>query len=290
MTLLAGVDVGTRMTKAVVIDHDGRVRGRAALPTGHDLGGAARRAVDRALEGGPGIAAADYVASTGFGRYQVPFRDALITEITCHARGVVALVPETRSVLDIGAMNARAIRVDAGGRVRSFRMNDKCASGAGRFLERVAKGLEIDLGDVGPLSLRAQSPQAISSICAVLAESEVINLVTQGHPVEDILAGTHESIAGRIAALLRQVGVESEVALTGGVTKNVGMVRALERRLGSPVVVHPDAEFAGALGAALLALRRLRRLEARTGGEPLARETGPSAARTADPGAAARPI
>jgi predicted CoA-substrate-specific enzyme activase len=272
MSLLAGVDVGTRMTKAVVVDGDGRVLAKAVLPTGHDLAGAARRAVDRALAEIPGVQAAGYVASTGFGRYQVPFRDVQITEITCHARGAVALSPGTRSVLDIGAMNARAIRVDQNGRVRTFRMNDKCASGAGRFLERVAKGLELQLPDIGALSLRATAPQAISSICAVLAESEVINLVTQGHAVEDILAGTHESIAGRFAALLRQVGVESDVSLTGGVTKNVGMVRALEQRLGMPVIVHPDAEFAGALGAALLALRRIRRLEARTHGAPLMEE------------------
>jgi predicted CoA-substrate-specific enzyme activase len=251
------------MTKAVVIDDTGQVRAKATLPTGHDLAGAARRAVDGALGGLAGARVADYVASTGFGRYQVPFRDAQITEITCHARGAVALSPGTRSILDIGAMNARAIRVNQDGRVRTFRMNDKCASGAGRFLERVAKGLELELQDIGPLSLRSAAPQPISSICAVLAESEVINLVTQGNAIEDILAGTHESIAGRIAALLRQVGVESDVALTGGVTKNVGMVRALEKRLGMPVVVHPDAEYAGALGAALLALQRIRRLAAR---------------------------
>lgn len=260
MSLVAGVDVGTRMTKAVVIDDAGQVIAKACLPTGHDLGGAARRAIDHALAE-LGERRASYVASTGFGRYQVPFRDVQITEITCHGRGAVALAPATRSVLDIGAMNARAMRVDGNGRVRAFRMNDKCASGAGRFLERVAKGLEMALEEIGPLSLRATSPQAISSICAVLAESEVINLVTQGHGVEDILAGTHQSIAGRIAALLRQVGVEQEVALTGGVTKNVGMVRALEARLGMPVAVHPSAEYAGALGASLLALRRLRRLQ-----------------------------
>jgi len=270
MSLLAGVDVGTRVSKAVVIDDQGRVVAKTSLPTGHDLAGAARKVVDRALATLPGNAVASYVASTGFGRYQVPFRDVQITEITCHARGAVALAPGTRSVLDIGAMNARAIRVDDRGRVRAFRMNDKCASGAGRFLERVAKGLEMELTDIGPLSLRAKAPQSISSICAVLAESEVINLVTQGHGVEDILAGTHESIAGRIAALLRQVGVEREIALTGGVTKNVGMVRALENRLGQPVVVHPDAEYAGALGAALLALRRVKMLAARTQGESLA--------------------
>jgi len=261
---LAGVDVGTRMTKAVVIDGDGRVKGKACVFTGHDLAGAARRALDLALDSDSGLPATpDYVAATGFGRYQVGFRQAQITEITCHGRGAVALTPGTRSVLDVGAMNARAMRVDAGGRVRSFRMNDKCASGAGRFLERVAKGLEIELEAIGALSLAAKAPQPISSICAVLAESEVINLVTQGHAVEDILAGTHQSIAGRIVALLRQVGVEPEVTLTGGVTKNAGMVRALSERLGVPVSVHPDAEYAGALGAALLALGRLKRLESK---------------------------
>ncbi len=268
MRILAGVDVGTRMTKAVVIDDAGRVAGKACVPTGHDLAGAARAALDRALTAVPGGAPRpEYVASTGFGRYQVAFRQAQITEITSHGRGAVALVPGTRSVLDVGAMNARAMRVDASGRVRSFRMNDKCASGAGRFLERVAKGLEIDIDRIGALSLRAASPQPISSICAVLAESEVINLVTQGHPVEDILAGTHRSIAGRIVALLRQVGVEPEVTLTGGVTKNVGMVRALSERLGVTLSVHPDAEYAGALGAVLLALGRIRRLESRTPSE-----------------------
>jgi (R)-2-hydroxyacyl-CoA dehydratese activating ATPase len=276
MIRVAGVDVGTRMTKAVVVDGEGRIAGKASLATGHDLPGAARRALDRALaecpDGRP-----DYVASTGFGRYQVPFRDVQITEITCHGRGAVALYPGTRSILDVGAMNARAIRVEGSGRVAAFRMNDKCASGAGRFLERVAKGLELELGDIGALSLRAASPQPISSICAVLAESEVINLVTIGHSVEDILAGTHESIAARIAALLRQVGVEPEVTLTGGVTKNVGMVRALEQRLGVELRVHPDAEYAGALGAALLALGRQKRLG-------LGRPAGAEAAKAAPAG------
>jgi len=270
MRTLAGVDVGTRMTKAVVVDDAGRILGKASLATGHDLAGAARRALDRAEAELPSSAPRpDYVAATGYGRYQVPFRHVQITEITCHGRGAVELFPATRSLLDVGAMNARAIRVEPTGRVRSFRMNDKCASGAGRFLERVARGLELELGDIGALSLRATSPQPISSICAVLAESEVINLVTVGHAVEDILAGTHQSIAERIAALLRQVGVEPEVALTGGVTRNVGMVRALEERLGVRLNVHPDAEYAGALGAALLALGRRRRLEAqaRSAGE-----------------------
>lgn len=284
MRALAGVDVGTRMTKAVVVDDAGRITCKASVPTGHDLAGAARRALDAALAGANGGAHdPEYVAATGFGRYQVAFRQTQITEITAHGRGALALSPETRSVLDVGAMNARAMRVDASGRVRAFRMNDKCASGAGRFLERVAKGLEIHLDQLGPLSLRSTSPQTISSICAVLAESEVINLVTQGHAVEDILAGTHQSIAGRVAALLRQVGVEPAVTLTGGVTKNAGMVRALSDRLGVTLGVHPDAEYAGALGAALLALGRIRRLESKTPSAGMAPDQDARPSRASNP-------
>jgi predicted CoA-substrate-specific enzyme activase len=140
-------------------------------------------------------------------------------------------------------------------------MNDKCASGAGRFLERVARGLELELDDIGRLSLRSKDPQSISSICAVLAESEVINLVTVGYPVEDILMGTNISIAERIVALMRQVAVEEEITMTGGVTRNAGMVEAIARKLGAMLNVSPLSEFAGALGACLLAERRIQKLE-----------------------------
>jgi len=140
-------------------------------------------------------------------------------------------------------------------------MNDKCASGAGRFLERVSKGLEIELEEVGELSLRSKDPQPISSICAVLAESEVINLVTAGHPLEDILMGAHMSISDRIVAMLRQIGVDGETSLTGGITRNAGMVKALETKLGKKLNVCPDSEYAGAIGACLLARRRLKKLE-----------------------------
>ena len=276
MSCTAGIDLGTRMTKAVILDEEtAQVLGRSLVPTGHDLEKAARRAYEEALEDAScGPDAVRYVASTGYGRYQVPFRHVQITEMTCHARGAVEEFPGTRSVLDVGAMNSRAMRIDHRGRVLHFRMNDKCASGAGRFLERVAKGLEIELEAIGPKSLEAENPQPISSICAVLAESEVINLVTQGHPVEDILAGTHISITERVAALLRQAGLEEEITLTGGVTKNIGMVRALERELGMPLNVSPHAEFAGALGAALLARKRLEQLASR--GSPTLHGARPS--------------
>ncbi|MCI0587283.1 MAG: acyl-CoA dehydratase activase [Planctomycetes bacterium] len=264
MRLVAGIDVGTRATKAVLLDAADRARvGRALLPTGADLPGAAWRALEAALrEAGFGREEVAYVAATGYGRYQVPFRDLQITEITCHARGAKALFPSARCVLDVGAMNSRAMRVAPSGRVEAFRMNDRCASGAGRFLERVARSLEVELEAVGDLSLRSQDPQPISSVCAVLAESEVINHVTEGRKIEDILRGAHQSIAERVVALLRQVGAAPTFALTGGLAKNAGMVRAIEERLGSALSVAPDAEYAGALGAAIFGAERLARREA----------------------------
>ncbi|MDH3252322.1 MAG: acyl-CoA dehydratase activase, partial [Ignavibacteria bacterium] len=202
-----------------------------------------------------------YVASSGYGRYQVPMRQIQITEISCHAMGARHLFPNTVSILDVGAQNAKAMRIDENGRVIKFKMNDKCASGAGRFLERVAKGLELELEEIGELSLRSHDPQPISSICAVLAESEVINLVTTGYPVEDILMGAQLSISDRIVAMLRQVGTDGEITLTGGITRNVGMVKALQQKVGKVLNVSPDSEYAGAIGACLLVQRRLKKLE-----------------------------
>ncbi len=263
MKLAFGVDVGSRSTKGVLLDVGERqVLARAVLATGHDLGGAARQMFDGLLQQtGLGEKDVAYVASTGFGRYQVDFRQIQITEITCHARGASFRRPDTRTVLDMGAQNTRAMRIGPGGRVLQFRVNDKCASGAGRFLERAARALEVDLDQVGDLSLRSRSPQAISSICAVLAESEIINLVTEGSPVEDILAGAHLAITDRVSALVRQVGGEAPLTLTGGVSRNAGMVKSLEARLGMLVTVPEDAEFLGALGAALLGGERLQLLQ-----------------------------
>ncbi len=259
---IAGIDIGTRMTKCAVYDTvSDSVAGRATLLTGHNLAAASEKALDEACQrAGIGREGVFYVASTGYGRYQAPMRQIQITDISCHAMGAKHLFPNTSSILDVGAQNAKAIRVGEDGRVTKFRMNDKCASGAGRFLERVAKGLELDLDEIGPLSLRSKDPQPISSICAVLAESEVINLVTSGYPIEDILMGTQLSISDRIVAMLRQVGADGETTLTGGITRNPGMVKALEKKIGRRVNVSPDSEYAGVIGACLLVQRRLRRL------------------------------
>jgi predicted CoA-substrate-specific enzyme activase len=259
---VVGIDVGTRTTRALAMDEDGRELGRISQDTGARLEVAAQQTLQElCVRHGMDRNQVVYVASTGYGRYRVPFRQIQITEMTCHAVGARRLFPGTRTVLDVGAMNSRALRIAENGRVVAFRMNDRCASGAGRFLERVAKSMEIELDQIGELSLRAHDPQPISSICAVLAESEVINHVTAGKAVEDILRGAHNSIAERVVALVRQVGAQPEVTITGGVTRNVGMVAALEERLGSHVNVSPDSEHAGALGAAILARQRWQRLQ-----------------------------
>jgi predicted CoA-substrate-specific enzyme activase len=261
MQYVAGIDVGSRTTKCVILDADGRIVGQAIETTGAFLSQAAERALTAALRAA-GLTRADliYIASTGWGRYQVPFRDVQITDITCHARGAVYLYPATRTVLDIGAQNTRAIRVEPNGRVRAFRMNNRCAAGAGRFLERTAAALEVPLEEMGAWALRSQHPERISSICAVLAESEVINLVSHEARIEDILAGVHQALVERIASLVRQVGAEPELTLTGGVAQNVGMVHMLRQYLGMEVRVSPLAVYAGAIGAALLGWNRVRRL------------------------------
>jgi len=260
---IAGIDIGTRMTKCAIFDTvSEKVVARATTLTRHNLALASEKALEEACSAND-IKPADvfYVASTGYGRYQAPMRQIQITDITTHAMGAKYLFPATTTVLDVGAQNAKAIRVNENGRVMKFKMNDKCASGVGSFLERVAKGLELTLEEIGPLSLRSKDPQPISSICAVLAESEVINLVTSGYPVEDILMGAHLSISDRIVAQLRQVGVDGDVTLTGGITRNVGMVKALEQKIGRSLNVCEDSEYAGAIGACLLVKQRLKKLE-----------------------------
>jgi len=256
LALTAGIDIGAGTTKSVVMEDGTRVVAKASLRTGPNPEKAGAEALAEVLRVA-GLTRADlaYVASTGYGRYQMAGRDMQITEITCHGRGARFLFPATHCVLDIGAQSSRAMRIDG-------KMNDRCAAGAGRFLERVSKALEVQVADLGEISLRSTDPTTISSICAVLAESEIINHVTEGRKVEDIVMGAHLSIADRIIALLRQVGVEDEVTLTGGLAGNVGMVKALESRLGRRINVALESTFAGAYGAAVLGRVRLQKRSA----------------------------
>ena len=214
MTFVAGIDMGAKSTKAVILDGEKRICGKAAVKTRPDFHAVAREVLDLALQRA-GLKETDlnYIATTGFGRYNVPFRDVQITDITCVGRGAVFLFPKTRCVLDIGAQSTRALRVSDTGKVREFRTNDKCAAGAGGFIERACKYLEVNIDQVGDLSMQANKPQTISSVCAVLAESEIINHVSNGETVDNILRGVHNSLASRALALLKRSGMEDEVDL-----------------------------------------------------------------------------
>ncbi len=259
--LIAGIDIGSGTTKAVLVDGEATARGRGLVRTRADFEKVTREALAAACaDAGVAADAVGYIATTGLGRYAVPFRDIQITDLTCGARGAAALVPATRYVLDIGAQCSRAIKLREGGKVKEFHMNEKCAAGSGGFLERAAKYLEVGLADIGPLSLGAAAPQPISSVCAVLAESEIINHISEGVGVENILRGIHNSLADRALSLLKRVGLDGEVTLIGGVALQAGMVAALRATLGVPVSVPDAPQFTTALGAALLGLQRWRKL------------------------------
>jgi predicted CoA-substrate-specific enzyme activase len=254
---IAGIDVGSGTTKAVILDETKTVRGCGSVKTIANFAQVAEKALDLAREAAKlHIRDLGYIATTGLGRYNVPFRDIQITEITCAARGAHFLFPDTQCVLDIGAQSTRAVKLRDGGKVKGFRANDKCAAGSGGFLEKAAKYLEVGVEEIGPLSIQSQHPQPISSVCAVLAESEIINHVSNGQAVPDIFRGIHDSLADRALGLLKRVGLEGDVTFIGGVAKQAGMVRALEAKLGTKVNVSQDPEFVCALGAALLGWQR----------------------------------
>jgi predicted CoA-substrate-specific enzyme activase len=200
----------------------------------------------------------EYVIGTGYGRYRVTFGNDQITEISCHARGAVHMFPDTRTVLDMGGQDTKAIRVGVHGEIDDFCMNDKCAAGTGRFLGAASAALDIPLQELGPTALESTRPVRISTTCTVFAESEILSWIGKGKKVEDILLGVHQSIASRSMGLLRRVGIEPEISFTGGVAKNVGMIRAIEDRLETRINVSPDSHYMGALGAALFALDEIR--------------------------------
>lgn len=281
MRYVAGIDSGSGFTKAVILrqrqaDRPSVVLGRALIRTGVDIEKSARAALDAAIDNAR-ITPRDvsYIAATGFGRYGIAFRDIQITEITSAARGANHLNPNTTVVLDIGSQSTRAVGVKDGGRVRAFKTNDKCAAGSGSFIQRAAKYLEVKIEDVGEMALKSQNSQPISSVCAVLAESEIINHVSAGVSIEDIMRGIYDSLADRAVLLLKRVekyqriGADKsaseksvdapvEMMFIGGVATQRGMVKALENRLGTKVEVPLDCEYVCALGAALLGLRRLQ--------------------------------
>jgi|ERR1041384_4607026 predicted CoA-substrate-specific enzyme activase len=255
MSYAAGVDVGSTQTKAIIIDESGQIVGRALIDTGANVVAAAENAFAEALASAAILEPeVEFVVGTGYGRYRVTFGNTQVTEISCHGRGAVHMFPATRTVVDMGGQDTKAIRVSAIGEIVDFCMNDKCAAGTGRFLGAASAALDIPLSELGEVALKAERPVRISTTCTVFAESEVLSWLGKGKKIEDILGGVHHSIAGRSIGLLRRVGIEEEVTFTGGVARNVGMIEALSRGLGLKINVSDDSHFMGALGAALFAL------------------------------------
>jgi predicted CoA-substrate-specific enzyme activase len=258
MAYSAGVDVGSTQTKAVVINEKREIVGRALTDTGANVIQAAQNAFDMALkEMNISEREVEYVIGTGYGRYRVTFGDDQVTEISCHGRGAAHMFPGTRTVVDMGGQDTKAIRVSETGEIVDFCMNDKCAAGTGRFLGAAAAALEIPLDKLGDTALQYQKAVKISTTCTVFAESEVLSWLGKGKKIEDILWGVHYSIATRSVALLRRVGIEEQITFTGGVTKNIAMVKAIEERLGTKLNVSDDSHYMGALGAALFAMDRI---------------------------------
>ena len=257
MKFAAGVDVGSTQTKAVVIEEGAGIIGRALVDTGANVSKAAEHAYQLAcLQARLNSRNVGFVVGTGYGRYKITFGNAQMTEISCHARGASYVFPTTRTVIDMGGQDAKAISIGADGQVLDFVMNDKCAAGTGRFLANAADVMGITLDEVGPMSLEGTRPVKLTTVCTVFVESDILSYLSMGKKPPDILSGVHLAIAKRTVSLARRVSIEPDITLTGGVARNVGMVHALEEVLNTKLQVSSDAHFMGAIGAALFALEK----------------------------------
>jgi (R)-2-hydroxyacyl-CoA dehydratese activating ATPase len=247
----AGIDIGSTMTKVVIISGDAIL----SSVIGH-TGPEHRRLANKVME--EALAAASltfaelaYIVATGYGRINVPFADKQVTEITCHAKGLYSLLPTAKTIVDIGGQDSKGIKLK-NGKVINFVMNDKCAAGTGRFLEVIADALGVPLENLGELSLSARKATTISNTCTVFAEQEVTSQLANGEPVANLVAGIHAAIATRIYALVSKLKILPDVAITGGGAKNIGLVKALEEKFGCTVLVPPEPLLTGAIGAAIV--------------------------------------
>ena len=250
----AGIDSGSTSTDVVILDKDRKIISSVIMPTGAGAANGAERALEEALEQAD-IAREDLdaVVTTGYGRTAISDGDKSITEITCHARGAHFLDPKVRTVVDIGGQDSKVIRLNEDGSVKNFVMNDKCAAGTGRFLEMMAKTMEMSLDELSQVGLSYQEDITSSSMCTVFAESEVVSLIAQNKRTDDIVHGLNKAVAAKTASLVKRVGGEEAYMMTGGVAQNKGLVKTLEERLGTSLVISEKSQLCGALGAALFA-------------------------------------
>ena len=250
-TYFAGIDVGSTMTKVVILNQG--IVASVIGPTGPEQRRLANRVMEEALKRAAlSFQEITYIISTGYGRINVPFADQQFTEITCHAKGIVSLFPDARTIIDIGGQDAKGIKIDETGKIIEFVMNDKCAAGSGRFIEVIADTLGVPLDEVGDLSLQSKAPAKISNICTIWAQQEVAASLAVGVSIPDLLAGVHHALADRISRMVHRLRVEATVVVTGGGGKNRGLLKALAEQLGREVRVPQEPLITGALGAALL--------------------------------------
>ena len=253
-----GIDIGSMSTEAVLVAGDGQLIAWLEVPTQPNHRETASGVFQQLLEtAGVQVAQVNMVVGTGYGRRNISFASRRITEISCHARGAVACFPEVRMLIDIGGQDSKVIHVDAAGRVLDFAMNDKCAAGTGKFLNVMAQTLRLDLSALGSCSLQADQGAEISSICTVFAESEVISLIAAGSTVSEIALGVHQAMARRVVSMVKQLGLKTPLAFTGGVARNPGMVKSLEEGLAVELMVPEVPQIIGAYGAALLGLEMI---------------------------------
>ena len=249
----AGVDIGSTMTKVVLIDESDNLLSTIKGPTGPEQRQLANEVMGQSLEqAGLRIDDISCIVATGYGRLNVPFADRQITELSCHSRGVYSLFPNVKTAIDIGGQDAKCMKIN-NGKLTNFVMNDKCAAGTGRFLEVTAATLGVRLKDMGDIALKATKKIQISNLCTIFAQQEVVALLSRGEKLHNIVAGLHDALASRIAALARRIGIEPDLVLTGGVAKNNGIVMAMKDSLGCELLVPEEPLLTGALGAAILA-------------------------------------
>ena len=254
--IVAGVDIGSRAAKAVILK-DGLIVSSAICDTGPESVKTSRLVMGQALqEAGLRLDDIQYTVATGYGRVLVPFAQENISEISCHARGITWYFPSVRTILDMGGQDCKAISCRGDGVVNNFAMNDKCAGGTGRFLEMIAEVLNTPLEEIGELSLQSKNAIPFNTICAVFAKSDALKYLRKGVAKSDILAGLHEAIATRCLNLLKMVSIQRDFAITGGIAKNKGMVAKLKEKVGLEPLLCPDPQLIGALGAALFAQER----------------------------------
>lgn len=254
-----GIDVGSTASKCIILKDGKDIISKSLIGVGAGTTGPTR-AIEAVLEGcNLKKEDMDYILATGYGRNSIDWIDAEMSELSCHAKAAYFLFPNVRTVIDIGGQDAKVLRISDKGMLTNFAMNDKCAAGTGRFLDVMARIIEVKIDDLERLSAQSTKVVNISSTCTVFAESEVISQLSHDANICDIVRGIHRSVAGRVAGLAKRVGIEDDIVMTGGVAKNKGVVIALEEELGKKIYTSPLAQYNGALGAALFAYQKLKK-------------------------------